>query len=124
MRLLLDTQAVLWFVGDRPQLSETAAEAIESAEHEVLLSAVVPWEISIKRALGKLTATDRYLRLVTDGRARALPVGIDHARAVESLPPLHRDPFDRLLIAQAQVEGAVLVTHDPRIRAYPIETLW
>jgi PIN domain nuclease of toxin-antitoxin system len=124
LRLLLDTHAVLWYADDSRQLSETAAAAIESAENEVFISAVVPLEIAIKRALGKLEATDLYLALISGGGARELPIGIDHARAVESLPDLHGDPFDRLLIAQAQVEGAVLVTNDPRIQTYPVETLW
>ncbi len=125
MRLLLDTQAVIWFIQADPKLSETARAAIVDERNSVLLSAVVPWEISIKRALGKIElAHDDYIERILSAGGAELPVSIAHARLVEQLPMHHADPFDRLLIAQAATEQATIVTHDPRIRAYDVPVTW
>jgi PIN domain nuclease of toxin-antitoxin system len=124
MRLLLDTHTVLWFTEDSPKLTTVSISAIEDPQNEILLSAVVPWEIAIKRALGKLETGDEYLRLMRDAGAAELPITIPHAQAVEHLPQHHSDPFDRLLIAQAQLESAAIVTDDSRIRKYDVATVW
>lgn len=124
MRLLLDTHTVLWFAEDSPKLSAASIRAIEDPTNEILLSAVIPWEIAIKRAVGKLETSDEYLRLLRDAGAVELPVTIAHAQAVEHLPQHHGDPFDRLLIAQAQAENAAIVTDDSRIRKYDVGTVW
>jgi PIN domain nuclease of toxin-antitoxin system len=124
MRLLLDTHTVLWFTEDSPKLTTASIRAIEDPENEILLSGVIPWEIAIKRALGKLETGDDYLRLMRDAGAAELPITIPHAQAVEHLPQHHGDPFDRLLIAQAQLESAAIVTDDSRIRRYDVATVW
>jgi PIN domain nuclease of toxin-antitoxin system len=124
LRLLLDTHTALWFAEDSPKLTAASIRAIEDPKNEILISAVVPWEIAIKRALGKLETSDEYLRVLRDAGAGELPVTIPHAQAVEHLPQHHGDPFDRLLIAQAQVENAAIVTDDSRIRKYDVATVW
>ncbi|MGH2859747.1 MAG: type II toxin-antitoxin system VapC family toxin [Solirubrobacteraceae bacterium] len=124
MKLLVDTHAAIWFLSADRRLGAGARTAIESPSNQILLSAVVVWEIAIKRALGKLSIDRRYLQLLLDHGAEPLAISVDHARAVESLPIHHSDPFDRLLIAQAQAERATIVTHDPRFTAYGIAALW
>lgn len=124
MKLLPDVHTVLWYTQADPDLSEPARRAISDSQNSILLSAVVPWEIAVKRALGKLEASDDYLDVLRDAGAIDLPITIRHAQAVEHLPRYHGDPFDRLLIAQAQVEGAALVTRDARIGKYGVATIW
>lgn len=124
MRLLLDTHAAVAFLEDDASLGASAATAIEDERNEVLLSAVVVWEIAIKRALGKLPVDDRYLTLLLDSGAKPLAISLDHARAVQELPLHHRDPFDRLLIAQAKAERATIVSDDEHIAAYGVTVLW
>ena len=124
MKLLLDTHTALWFTEDSASLTRPAIDAIEDAANVILLSAVVPWEIAIKRALGKIATTDEYLRLLRVAGAADLPVTIAHAQAVEALPHHHRDPFDRLLVAQAQAENAAIVTGDARIARYDVPVIW
>ena len=124
MRLLLDTHAALWFLGGDDRLSEAARLQLTDDTNRVLLSAAVVWEIAIKRSLGKLVVTDEYLSLLLGAGVQALPVSVEHAAAVEQLPWHHRDPFDRLLVAQAVVERAALVSHDEALRLYEIQVVW
>ncbi len=124
MKLLLDTHAVIWFTEDAPQLSTSAAAAIEDPGNDILLSAVVAWEIAIKRGLGKLLVANNYVDVMLAAGSRELPVVIAHAQQVESLPPHHSDPFDRLLVAQAMAESAAIVTNDQRIGRYDVSVLW
>lgn len=124
MKLLLDTHAAIYFVEDDPRLGIAAAAAIENPGNQVLLSAVVVWEIAIKRALGKLPVDQRYLGLLLDAGVEPLAISVEHARAVEDLPTHHRDPFDRLLVAQAAAESATLVTNDDKIGRYNVPLLW
>jgi PIN domain nuclease of toxin-antitoxin system len=124
VRLLADTHAALWLLGDDKRLSEHADELLTATTNEVLLSAAVVWEVAIKRSLGKLDAPDGFAKQLLDGGAVALPVSMDHAEAVNSLPWHHRDPFDRLLVAQASIEDAVLVSNDERLRAYGVPIAW
>jgi PIN domain nuclease of toxin-antitoxin system len=121
LKLLLDTHAVIWFTEDAPQLSTSAAAAIEDPGNDILLSAVVAWEIAIKRGLGKLLVANNYVDVMLAAGSREIPVGIAHAQKVESLLPHH---FDRLLVAQAMAEGAAIVTNDQRIRRYDVSVLW
>ena len=125
MRLLLDTHVLLWAAAGSDRLSNESRELLEDARHEVRYSAASLWEIAIKSALRRkdfhvdlplLLATLPAMGLVE------LPVSGAHAVAVATLPPLHRDPFDRLLIAQSLVEGLTLVTHDRMIRRYQVES--
>lgn len=124
MRLLADTHAALWLLGDDDRLSRKAGQALTDASNEVMLSAAVVWEVAIKRSLGKLDAPDGFAGLLLDAGAVPLAVSIDHARAVRSLPWHHRDPFDRLLVAQATLEDAVLVSNDERLLSYGVQVVW
>jgi PIN domain nuclease of toxin-antitoxin system len=124
LTLLLDTQAALWWLSDDDRMGEEAARRLTAGADDVLLSAAVVWEIAVKRSLEKLDAPGAYLSLLLDGGARALPITLEHAGAVERLPWHHRDPFDRMLVAQAQVERATLVSGDPALAAYGVPVVW
>ncbi len=125
MKLLLDTQVVLWWTHDSRRLSETARELVGDRRHDILLSAVVAWEIAIKRAIGKLEVRPALVaELLADGGATELAVSVAHSAEVERLPMRHRDPFDRLLVAQARIEGAVIVSSDEALRAYDVPVSW
>lgn len=127
MRLLLDTHAFLWFIDDNPRLSAKAKLLIES-DADLLLSAASLWEIAIKVSLGKLTLAhpfDVFLpEQLTKNAVEILPISLAHLGAVAALPFRHRDPFDRLLAAQASVEGTPIVSADPVFDAYPVRRLW
>jgi PIN domain nuclease of toxin-antitoxin system len=124
MNLLLDTHVFLWTVDDDPQLSPAARTAITDGNNLVFVSAATAWEIAIKKAIGKLDLPQGdYLNELTVHRFTALDITTQHALAVEHLPHHHKDPFDRLLIAQAQIENLVLVTADARIKQYPIQII-
>lgn len=128
MRVLLDTSALIWAASADSRLSATALALMEDPNNDRLLSAVSALEIAIKSSLGRLDLplpTGEYLESRTAlYRLTPLPVTIEHAVHVASLPHLHRDPFDRLLVAQAQVERVPIVTNDAGIAAYDVETIW
>jgi PIN domain nuclease of toxin-antitoxin system len=124
VRLLADTHAALWLLGEDERLSRRADELLTDESNEVLLSAAVVWEVAIMRSLGKLDAPDGFSRQLLDAGAVPLAISIDHARAVRSLPWHHRDPFDRLLVAQASLENAILISSDERLRAYDVRVDW
>lgn len=128
MRLLLDTRCWLWWVAQPDQLSAHARELITAAGNDVLFSAASSWELAVKYALGKLPLPEPpeefvLKRLVRD-RIDALPVEHRHALRVAALPFHHRDPFDRLLVAQAQLENLRLLTVDRQLQAYDVEIVW
>lgn len=123
-RLLLDTHALLWWLTDDPALSAPAREAIADPTNEPLVSTASVWEIAIKRSLGKITAPDDLPSRITDEGLPWLPISADHAWQVRELPLHHRDPFDRLLVAQALTERVSVVTTDPRFEPYGVEVLW
>lgn len=122
MRLLLDTHLLLWAAGTPKRLSAAARKAIESPDNSLFFSAASVWEITIKRGLGRadFTVDARLLRrgLIDNGYSE-LPITGEHAIAVDTLPPIHKDPFDRLLVAQATVEGMILLTADASVAQYP-----
>ena len=122
-RLLLDTHVFLWWLADHPRLGPQARAAIQDPVNPVFVSAVTGWEIAIKRRLGKLTAPDGLDAAVTDEGFSHLPISFFHGEQAGLLPDHHRDPFDRMLVAQAQAEGLVIVTSDPQIASYGIRTL-
>jgi len=124
LKLLLDTHAALWFLADDARLGDEAQRHLTDGSNDVLLSAAVVWEISIKRSLGKLEVPDEYLSLLLGAGVRPLAINVDHAAAVEHLPPHHRDPFDRMLVAQATIEGAALVSRDDVLRPYGVTLVW
>jgi PIN domain nuclease of toxin-antitoxin system len=120
MRFLLDTHVLIWWLLGEPTLAIRAAAA-RAEGAQVHVSPVSVWEIGIKRALGKLDAPPDLSEVI--GHMRELPVTWRHASVAASLPPHHRDPFDRMLVAQAQVEGLTLVTSDERIGRYDVRVL-
>ena len=120
MRLLLDTHVVLWWMDEPGKLSEAARDAIAEIENEVFVSSVAAWEIAIKRQLGKLSAPHDLRRRVSDSGFKELPISLEHGLVTEQLPLHHRDPFDRMLIAQARVESATIVTRDILLKPYGV----
>ena len=122
MRLLLDTRALLWWLADEG-LSERAREAVADPANLVAVSAASAWEISIKRALGKLAAPDNLDHQLAAGGFEPLPISVAHAVTAGHLPRHHEDPFDRMLIAQALAEGLTVVTRDKRFDDYGIPLL-
>ena len=123
MILLLDTHVVLWWLEDPALVSEAAREAISDPLNEVLVSAVSAWEIAIKAGVGKLDAPPNFEEAVAQCGLKMLSITVPHTLQTQSLPLLHRAPFDRLLLAQAIVEGATLVTRDTMIRQYGVPTI-
>lgn len=123
MNLLLDTHVLLWWLDDHPGLSERGRRAIVDGENTVWVSAAVVWEIRIKQALRKLTLPSNFREVLEDQPFLHLDITAEHAHSVYELPMHHRDPFDRMLIAQAQVERFTLVTHDAFFKKYDINVL-
>lgn len=119
--MLLDTNAFLWWVADSPLLSKAAREAI--SKDDVIVSSATGFEIATKRKSGKLRFESDIVSEVTRNGFRTLAVTMDHAAAAGDLPLHHRDPFDRILIAQAQVENMAIVTSDPMFNQYDIHVL-
>jgi PIN domain nuclease of toxin-antitoxin system len=120
---LLDTHTLLWWLADDARLGTRARAVMADPANVVFVSAASVWEIAIKRAAGRLTGPDDLIESVEDAGFEPLPIGFDHAERVAVLPVHHRDPFDRLLVAQAQVEGATIVTVDRSISAYDVTVL-
>jgi PIN domain nuclease of toxin-antitoxin system len=123
VKLLLDTHAVLWWQADDRRLSAPARRAIATADI-VWVSAASGWEVALKAALGRLKAEEPFAVTVAADDFTELPVTLAHAARLQSLPSHHADPFDRLLVAQAMVEGATLVTRDGALGAYGVPVLW
>lgn len=128
MRVLVDSHAFLWAATDDPRLSVTARDLLRLTEHDVLLSAATAFELTWKAVNGSISLPDEpghwiATRMQAFG-VRALPITPEHAAAAALLPPIHRDPWDRILIAQAKAEGVPLLTIDARIRRYDVETIW
>jgi len=123
MKLLLDTHVLLWWLDDPENISEAAGSAIRSPENPVYVSAATIWEIVIKKALGKLDAPDNLNEVLRACQFSPLSITAEHAMAVGGLQPHHHDPFDRILIAQAKVEGLVIVTRDSDVLRYSVPHL-
>ncbi len=123
MNLLLDTHTLIWALENHPALAAAAREAIIDGNNSVFVSAVSVWEISIKKALGKLDAPDTLLEEIERHRFIPLEIALEHGDRAGKLPPIHLDPFDRMLIAQAQSEQLTLITRDPEIHKYPVHCL-
>jgi PIN domain nuclease of toxin-antitoxin system len=123
MNLLLDTHVLLWWLNDQPILSRNSRAAIAEGKNLVFVSAVVVWEIRIKEALGKLEIPRNFKRVLESQPFEMLDITVEHAHAVKDLPPHHRDPFDRMLVAQAKVEGFTLLTHDARLKKYKVSLM-
>ncbi len=123
MKLLLDTQVLLWWLMTPKRLSARVAKLIASGRTQVYVSAVTSWEIEIKRALRKLKVPADLDEQLVANRFEEIPLRARHTRLLRELPSHHQDPFDRILIAQAKVEGLTLVTADANILRYPVPTI-
>ena len=118
MIALLDTHILLWWLGDSASLSKTARALIGNGAQTIVVSAATAWEMAVKKAAGKLQTPDNLEWVLERNRFEMLPITIRHAIAAGGLPPHHADPFDRMLVAQAEIEGMTLLTHDKRLAAY------
>jgi PIN domain nuclease of toxin-antitoxin system len=123
VRLILDTHVFLWWRDDDPRLKGTVRDAVASADL-VVFSAVSAWEIAIKVEIGKLRVTASLDQVFDPPGFSKLSLSASHALTLSTLPHHHRDPFDRMLIAQALVDGLTVVTHDRRFEPYPVQVLW
>ena len=123
MRLLLDTHVLLWALESPSSLRAEARAAIEHPRNPVLVSTASTWEMGIKIPLGKLRVPKDLVAQLREKRFTPLPVTVEHGLQVGELPLHHRDPFDRILVAQAQLEGLTIVTRDPRIARYDVQTI-
>lgn len=127
-RLIADTHAILWWLSDDCRLSANAKALISDSNTAVYLSAASAWEISVKAKLGKLIIPKSSESLIADllnvERFIPLPISLLHALRTGELPPIHRDPFDRMLICQSMVEQIPLLTNDPAILQYGLQTIW
>ena len=122
-RLLLDTHVLLWWLSDDPQLGQTTRQVIADPRNDVYISAASTWEISIKRSLGKLSAPEDMDSIIDNEGFDKLPISLFHGDQAGILPGHHKDPFDRMLVAQAQSEGLVVVTNDEKITRYGIRVM-
>jgi PIN domain nuclease of toxin-antitoxin system len=123
VRVLLDTHILLWWLADDALLPGSAAAVIGDGGTDVVVSAATAWEIAIKKSAGRLDAPDDLLEALAANNFRTLAITADHAITAGSLPPHHSDPFDRVLIAQAQAERLTLVTVDRRFSVYDVDLL-
>ncbi len=124
MKLLLDTRTAIWWLSDDERLGSDAAAHLHDESNRVLLSAAVVWEVAIKRSLGKLVSPGDFVATLLAGGVQPLAIGLDHAEAVECLPWHHRDPFGRMLVAQATIEHATIVSGEEALAAYGVPTVW
>lgn len=122
MSLLLDTHVVLWWLTDGPELDD-ATKARLDHQPDVYVSAATIWEVAIKQAIGKLIEPPNLPEVIMEAGFRLLPITAEHAVVAGRLPPLHRDPFDRMLVAQAQCAGLTLATRDQQIHQYDVALL-
>lgn len=120
MTLLLDTHVFLWWLTTPSELSHEAQRQVSDSRNLVYVSAAVIWEIAIKKSHGKLKAPDNLYSMIFANKFEPLSISILHSEAVLALPAVHRDPFDRILIAQALVEKLTIVTRDPKVIAYKL----
>jgi PIN domain nuclease of toxin-antitoxin system len=123
MRLLLDTNALIWVLTAPQRLSARATDAIQAETSDVYVSSISAWEIAMKRSHSRLEVPDDLESQLDEKRFKRLPVEMRHAHAIEHLPQHHGDPFDRMLIAQAQVEGLTIVSSDRQMRRYQVALL-
>jgi PIN domain nuclease of toxin-antitoxin system len=128
MKALLDTHTFLWWITDQPRLPERVHGIIENGKNEIFVSAATGWEIIIKFQLGRLELPadpETYLaEQIHRNGFQPLPIRMSHSLHLLAVPPLHRDPFDRILIAQAQFEKIPILTSDKQITRYPVEVIW
>lgn len=123
MKLLLDTHILLWWLGDDERLSLELRAVITNPEHFIFVSAASVWEMSIKKSLGKLSVPDGLLPILKQNEFQLLSITAEHCLEIVNLPEHHKDPFDRMLIVQAQMEGMTLISQDHKFRQYNVALL-
>jgi PIN domain nuclease of toxin-antitoxin system len=124
---LLDTHTFLWAISESSDLSDNVIEILENPENQLFLSIASLWEIAIKLSIGKLRLTfpfDELTGKLTEASVDVLDIRFEHLRVVSSLPRIHRDPFDRLIVAQAISENFILLTNDEQLKSYAVQTFW
>lgn len=122
-RILLDSHVLLWWLSDDPRLGKKSRKLMADPANSIYVSAVSPWEIAIKQGLGKVTAPDDLDGIIESEGFEKLPITLYHGQQTSRLPLLHRDPFDRMLVTQAQAEGLILLTADEKLAAYGVQTI-
>jgi PIN domain nuclease of toxin-antitoxin system len=123
VNLLIDAHVLCWWIGDLPELADDARSAIADPANIVSVSTASVWELAIKRAAGRLEFDGDFREELETNRFDILPIGLDHALAAATLPHHHSDPFDRMLVAQAQIERLTIVTRDRHIPHYEVQVL-
>ncbi|BFM40790.1 type II toxin-antitoxin system VapC family toxin [Synechocystis sp. LKSZ1] len=123
MKFLLDTHILLWWLGDDGRLSAETRSIITNPENFIFVSAATVWEMSIKKSLGKLSFPDGLLTILKENQFQLLSITVEHSLRIAHLPEHHKDPFDRMLIAQAQTEGLILISQDIKFKQYKVD-LW
>lgn len=123
MKLILDTHILLWWWDDSPKLPQEARDLIADLDNEVFVSAVSITEIAVKKSIGRLEVDDDFAQGIEDDGFTELPLTAAHGGRLAQLPLIHRDPFDRMLVVQAQAEDATLITVDEKVRQYDVKTL-
>lgn len=128
MKFILDTHAFIWMDTDPTKVSPRVVQVLNDTNNEIHLSVASVWEMVIKSQTGKLVLSDAIDKIIAEQMKRnplqLLPVGLPHVLAIQTLPSIHKDPFDRLLVAQAMIENAILLSTDPLIRQYPVRVEW
>jgi PIN domain nuclease of toxin-antitoxin system len=128
VRVLLDSHALLWWLDDDKRLPRRARATIASSRNEILVSVASVWEIGIKASLGKLSdalgAVPRLPSILVERGIQSLPIEAAHAIEAATLPRLHRDPFDRMIVAQSRLTGIPIMTNDRLVKAYEVQTIW
>ena len=128
MKFILDTHAFIWMDTDLTKVSPRVVQVLNDTNNEIHLSVASVWEMVIKSQTGKLVLSDAIDKIIAEQMKRnplqLLPVGLPHVLAIQTLPSIHKDPFDRLLVAQAMIENAILLSTDPLIRQYPVRVEW
>ncbi len=128
MKFILDTHAFIWMDTDPTKVSPRVVQVLNDTNNEIHLSVASVWEMVIKSQTGKLVLSDAIDKIIAEQMKRnplqLLPVGLPHVLAIQTLPSIHKDPFDRLLVAQAMIENAILLSADPLIRQYPVRVEW
>jgi PIN domain nuclease of toxin-antitoxin system len=123
MRLLVDTHAMLWALGEPSALSSVARNTIADPSNLIVVSSASLWECAIKASIGKLDLPENFFNSIPEAGYEVMPIWISHLNVYRTLPMHHRDPFDRMLVAQARAEGLTLISRDPEIAKYDVETL-
>ncbi|AIE76136.1 type II toxin-antitoxin system VapC family toxin [Synechocystis sp. PCC 6714] len=123
MKFLLDTHILLWWLGNDNRLTSNERAVITNPEHLIFVSAASIWEMSIKKSLGKLSTPDNLLIVLKENNFQVLGIAAEHGLAIADLPKHHKDPFDRMLIVQAQTEGLILISQDSKFSQYDVPLL-